>query len=182
MEDDFFGVCATCFRFSFGGILFVPTGVFGVLRLSAVCFLVRVGLSVSFSGKQSADRMLLAEAGRLGVELASRRSVGVALPDLRPTGDVFPLREDALLSTGDAVPSEDSLLLAGDSFGGSGDTLRGSRVTGRTSALLPWVTRRTWHGSCRDRKCSSVSHPPPTRTIMCRPFSNWKADVNRDNN
>ena len=39
---------------------------------------------------------------------------------------------------------------------------------------------RTWHGSCRSRKCSKVSQPPPTRTIMCRPFRSCKNNTKRD--
>lgn len=114
------------------------------------------------------------------------------LPSLVSTGDSFPLREEALESIGETVPATDSfrdaLLLAGERvcWRGIGESLRISwsvgagdgeveeeegRGTGRTPARRPCVTRRTWHGSWRDRKCSSVSQPPPTRTIMWRPFS-----------
>lgn len=53
-------------------------------------------------------------------------------------------------------------------FGGAGDGVRlegdVTRTTGR-----PGV----WQGSCRVKKFSSVSHPPPTRTIMCVPFNSF---------
>lgn len=103
------------------------------------------------------------------------------------SGEIFPLMEDVLLSIGDIVPGRDSfrevLLLAGEGdvlpiregsfvrepllLAGEGEVRgeAGGRVTGSTSRR-PCVTRRTWQGSCRDKKCSSVSQPPPTRTIM----------------
>ena len=67
-----------------------------------------------------------------------------------------------LLLTGEGVGE-----CEGESAGGAG----GGVGRGSTSRR-PCVTRRTWQGSWRERKCSSVSQPPPTRTIMWRPFSN----------
>lgn len=139
------------------------------------------------------DRRLRAELGLFGVEVR-RPSSGELLPLLvllearvRSTlsiGEILPLMEEALLSTGDTVPAmdgsllKDVLLLAevtlclreremGDSLcRSSSEAVGGGRATGRTSPRRPCVTRRTWQGSWRDRKCSSVSQPPPTRTIM----------------
>lgn len=48
--------------------------------------------------------------------------------------------------------------------------IRGGGVFSRLNAL-------TWQGSCLIRKCSSVSQPPPTRTIVCRPFNNCNNTV-----
>lgn len=104
------------------------------------------------------------------------------------SGDVLPLMEEALLSTGEMEPGREEslvrefLLLAGEGEAlpvmdgsllsdallpaGEGELRgEGGRATGSTSRR-PCVTRRTWQGSCRERKCSSVSQPPPTRTIM----------------
>lgn len=139
-------------------------------------------------GRFSADFKLLAEAGLIGVEVLLPSGCGellpllalldarVLLPLFNSTGKVFPLREEALLSIGETVPgSEDSLvsdvlLLAGETLprgaGGAGAGAGGAGSTGSTLPRRPCVTRRTWQGSCRDRKCSSVSQPPPTRTIM----------------
>jgi len=54
-------------------------------------------------------------------------------------------------------------------LGGAGDGVRLdgdiTRTTGR-----PGI----WQGSWRVKKFSRVSHPPPTRTIMCVPFNNFK--------
>lgn len=37
--------------------------------------------------------------------------------------------------------------------------------------MLSRLSTLTWQGSCLVKKCSRVSQPPPTRTIMCRPFN-----------
>lgn len=152
-----------------------PVGVAGVLKLEgADCFLARgagdFSAAASLSGRVSAD-LLRTGAGLVGVEVR-RCSSGEVLPLLglleergRPslgsTGDVCPLAEEALLSAGEAARGGE-----GGEGGAGGEGGRGS------TSRRPCVTRRTWQGSWRDRKCSSVSQPPPTRTIMCRPFSN----------
>lgn len=130
------------FLYSIGGVLTdLPVGVFGVLKLEgADCFLARVagdsGARPStesvFRGRVSADRILRAEAVSVGVEVrrGSPRGELLPLPALldarvpRPlrdsTGEVLPLTEDALLSTGEMVLESDgsrreALLLGGES-------------------------------------------------------------------
>lgn len=207
MLRDFLGALAKLvdvndFLCSTGGVLIdLPVGVLGVLKLEgADCFLLRgvagdLGKRPSTEsarrGSVKADFKLLADVGLIGVEVRRASGSGELLPLLallearverplrRSTGEVLPLMEEALLSTGDTVPAtEGSLvsearLLVGES--GAGASVAGgvsASGTGSTSRR-PCVTRRTWQGSWRDRKCSSVSQPPPTRTIMWRPFSNW---------
>lgn len=148
------------------------------------------------SGKVKADRRLLAGAGLLGVEVRLKSGSGELLPLLallearvdlplrNSTGEVLPLMEEALLSMGEMVPlaegscvgearGEARVWAGGGVRGGAGSAAgsgAGSAGSGST-ARRPGVTSRTWQGSWRDRKCSSVSQPPPTRTIMWRPFS-----------
>lgn len=158
-------------------------------------------LSSGLRGNVNADLRVRAEAGLVGVDVRRTSCRGelfpllalleARVPSLASTGESFPLREEALESTGETVPATESLrevlLLAGDSvcWRGMGESLRmswsdvtlgagvgeGEEGGSGTRERLPGVTRRTWQGSWRDRKCSSVSQPPPTRTIMCRPFS-----------
>lgn len=152
----------------------LPVGVFGVLMLGAECFLVicaeflTVRPSIeSWSGRVNDDLTFL---GLLGVELLSPSGIGEFLPllalldarvllPLFNSGEVLPLMDEALLSTGEAVPAKDGslvsdvLLLAGDTLVlRMGDSLpisscSGCMGTGSTLPLRPWVTRRTWQGS-----------------------------------
>lgn len=138
-----------------------PVGVAGVLKLQgADCFRARgagdFSAAASLSGRVSAD-LFLAGAGLAGVEVR-RCSSGELLPLLGL------LEERGRPSSGSA--GEAARGGEGGAGGAGGEGGRGS------TSRRPCVTRRTWQGSWRDRKCSSVSQPPPTRTIMCRPFSN----------
>lgn len=133
------------FLCSTGGVLTdLPVGVLGVLKLDgADCFLLRAAGDLgerpstesARSGRVKAERKLLAEAGLTGVEVRRWSGSGELLPLLallearveRPlrssTGDVLPLMEEALLSTGETVPAtehslvSEALLLAGESAG-----------------------------------------------------------------
>lgn len=147
---DFLGVVAKAaevsdFLCSTGGVLTdLPVGVLGVLKLDgADCFLLRAAGDLgerpstesARRGSVKAERKLLAEAGLTGVEVRRWSGSGELLPLLallearveRPlrssTGDVLPLMEEALLSTGETVPAtehslvSEALLLAGESAG-----------------------------------------------------------------
>lgn len=50
------------------------------------------------------------------------------------------------------------------------EALTGLSVTSLMSLEMTF----TWQGSWRRRKWSRVSQPPPTRTIIWRPFRSWK--------
>lgn len=52
----------------------------------------------------------------------------------------------------------------------SGDPLHARETYSSDNEFLR-LTTITWQGSWRERKCSSVSQPPPTRTITWRPFN-----------
>lgn len=203
---DFFGALTgdaevRDFLDSTGGVLTDLPGVLGVLKLGADCFLVRSAGDFWRSTESArSGRVKLARADLLclGVEVLippSARAgdtfppIGEDLPltageDFPLWGEVLPLRGfgdafppvEALRSTGDTEPClslvREALLLAGE-------RLSERSLVRVMAGRRPCVTRRTWHGSWRDRKCSSVSHPPPTRTIMCRPFSSWNNEPTR---
>lgn len=170
MLRDFFGAfkIVSDFFVSAIGIGILDLGVFGVLKLGADCFLVFAG---SFKGSVIADFI------RKGFGVEARRTslIGDILPD--DVGETVPnvsllatedlLKDRCLIgSTGEILPVE----VAGEILGGVLEGLSGlvgvGKATGRSAERRPCVTRRTWHGSWRERKCSSVSQPPPTRTIM----------------
>ncbi|KAL3210459.1 hypothetical protein MRX96_008704 [Rhipicephalus microplus] len=68
---------------------------------------------------------------------------GVEFPELEPRGDGVPLRREQVdPEEGECEPSSEAL-----------EDRRFSRMTLQVS--------------CRDRKCSRVSQPPPTRIMTC---------------
>lgn len=191
---DFFGALTSeldvrDFLCSAGGVLTDLPGVLGVLKLGADCFLVRSAGDFwrSTESTRSGRVKLVLFLLSLGVEVLSPLLVRLAGESLPLAGEVFPLfagddfpliwGEDLpLRGFGEAFPLIEALLSTGDtepwaSLVSEALLLAGERLLERSlvrvmSARRPCVTRRTWHGSWRDRKCSRVSQPPPTRTIM----------------
>lgn len=168
-------------------------GVRGLNPAGADCLRGRT-LSTSFRGSVKADRCFAVDGFGVEVRLLSNgedlpeevfRLTGEVVEALelctgetveervkaRSTGEILP--EEALL-IGESFPLEGAgesfpLEGVGESFPveAAGDSEAGGGGRGRSAPpRRPCVTRRTWHGSWRDRKCSSVSQPPPTRTIM----------------